>query len=165
MVTGITGTLVQSYSICRRQCWFMSRQILPDQDHPFLEIGRLIDNDSYERDRKKIELEDIVIDLIKIKEDNVVIGEVKKSSRAEESAKIQLAYYLYRLKEAGVIANGVLLFPKEKKRIQVELTPDLETELLKIINEIEITIKSDSPPPSKKIKYCTNCAYREFCWS
>lgn len=143
----------------------MSRQIIPDQDHPFLEIGRLIDNDSYERDRKKIELEDIVIDLIKIKEDNVVIGEVKKSSSAEESARIQLAYYLYRLKEVGVIANGVLLFPKEKKRISVELTSDLETELLKIINEIEITIKSDLPPPSRRIKYCTNCAYREFCWS
>ncbi|MGB9682795.1 MAG: Dna2/Cas4 domain-containing protein, partial [bacterium] len=67
MVVQITGTIIQSYSICLRQTWLMSRQIIPDQDHPFIEIGRLIDNESYDRDRKKIELEDMVIDLIKVK--------------------------------------------------------------------------------------------------
>lgn len=165
MVIRITGTLVQSYSICVRQCWLMSRQLIPDQEHPFLELGRLIDYESYDRERKRIELEDIVIDLIKIKEDNILVGEVKKSSKAEKSARLQLAYYLYRLKEVGITVNGVLLFPKEKKRIPVELTSDLEEELLRIFREIETTVESPFPPPAQKIKYCTNCAYREFCWS
>lgn len=60
----------------------MSRQIVPDQDHPFIEIGRLIDTESYDRDRKKIELEDIIIDLIKSEKGNILVGEIKKSSKA-----------------------------------------------------------------------------------
>lgn len=143
----------------------MSRQITPDQDHPFLEIGRLIDSESYDRERKKIELEDMVIDLVKIKDNNVVIGEIKKTSRAEKSDRLQLAYYLYRLKELGIIASGVLMFPKEKKRTNIELTEELESELLQVFKDIDRIVSNDSPPPIQKIKYCTSCAYREFCWS
>ncbi len=165
MVVQITGTIIQSYSICLRQTWLMSRQIIPDQDHPFIEIGRLIDNESYDRDRKKIELEDMVIDLIKVKDGSLLVGEIKKTSKAEESAKLQLAFYLYRLKEIGVIAKGVLLFPKERKRIPMELDAELEEKLKKMFRDIEAIIQNPLPPPAKRIKYCTNCAYREFCWS
>ncbi|MBC7321403.1 CRISPR-associated protein Cas4 [bacterium] len=165
MVVQITGTIVQSYSICHRQCWLMSRQIVPDQDHPFIEIGRLIDTESYDRDRKKIELEDMIIDLIKSEKGNILVGEIKKSSKAEESAKIQLAFYLYRLKEAGVSVQGVLLFPKERRRTYIELDDNLEKKLKEMFKEIEETIQNPVPPPVQKIKYCTNCAYREFCWS
>jgi len=165
MVSQITGTLVQSYSICNRQSWLMSRQIVPDQDHPYIEIGRLIDNESYERDRKKIDLENMVIDLIKIKEESLLVGEVKKSSNAEESARLQLAFYLYRLKEVGIVAKGVLLFPKERRRIPMELDAELEEKLKEMFSEIEAIIQNPLPPPPKRIKYCTHCAYREFCWS
>lgn len=143
----------------------MSRQITPDQDHPFLEIGRLIDSDSYNRERKRIELEDMVIDLIKMKENNVVVGEIKKTSKAEKSSRLQLAYYLHRLKEFGIIATGILMFPKEKKRFPVELTEDLESELLQVFNDIERITQNPLPPKVQKIKYCNSCAYREFCWS
>lgn len=165
MVVHITGTIVQGYSICHRQCWLMSRQIVPDQDHPFIEMGRLIDSESYDRDRKKIELEDMIIDLIKTERGNILVGEIKKSSKAEESAKIQLAFYLYRLKEVGVTVQGVLLFPKERRRIHLELDDNLEKELKEMFKEIEEILQKPIPPPAQKIKYCTNCAYREFCWS
>ncbi len=143
----------------------MSRQIVPDQDHPFIEIGRLIDSESYDKDRKKIELEDMVIDLIKSEKDSILIGEIKKSSRAEESAKIQLAFYLYRLKEIGISVRGILLFPKERKRIPLELDDDLERKINEMFKDIEKILQSPIPPSAQKIKYCTNCAYREFCWS
>lgn len=165
MVVQITGTIVQSYSICKRQAWFMSRQITPDQEHPFIEVGRLIDTESYDRDRKKVELKDMVIDLVKVKERTLLIGEIKKTSRAEESAKFQLAFYLYRLKQSGVLANGLLLFPKERRKISIQLTPELEEKITEIINDIEGIIESSLPPPVKKIQYCTHCAYREFCWA
>jgi len=165
MVVHITSTIVQSYSICHRQCWLMSRQIVPDQEHPFIEIGRLIDTETYDRDRKKIELEDMVIDLIKVKDESVLIGEIKKTSRGEESAKLQLAFYLYRLKENGIMAKGVLLFPKERKRVSMELDAELEERLKEAFKEIESIIQNPIPPPVQKIKYCINCAYREFCWS
>lgn len=143
----------------------MSRQIVPDQDHPFIEIGRLIDNESYDKDRKKIELEDMVIDLIKSEKGSTLIGEIKKSSKAEESARMQLAFYLYRLKEIGISVQGILLFPKERKRILLELDDNLERKIEEMFRDIEKILQGPIPPLAQRIKYCTNCAYREFCWS
>ncbi len=48
---------------------------------------------------------------------------LKKSSKFEEASKIQLLYYLRELEKAGINAKGgVLLYPEERKRIDVELT-------------------------------------------
>jgi CRISPR-associated exonuclease Cas4 len=114
----LTATLIWYYYICHREVWLVARQITPWQENPFIEIGRLISEESYQRERKEIHLENIVIDLLKTEGENVVIGEVKKSSRFEKSARMQLAYYLWRLKQLGISATGQLLFPKEKKRLR-----------------------------------------------
>jgi len=161
----ISGTLVWYYYICPRQVWLMSRELTPDQEDPFLEIGRLISETAYKDERKEVRIENIVIDLLRRDGEDVVIGEVKKSSRYELSAKMQLAYYLLRLKRLGVIAKGELLFPKERKRIKLELTPELEEELEKALNEIEEIIKLEKPPEAKRNRFCSKCAYREFCWA
>ncbi|HOA99703.1 CRISPR-associated protein Cas4 [Candidatus Sordicultor fermentans] len=165
MVEDISGTLVQSYSICKRQSWLMAHQVTPDQDYYYLEMGRFLDTESYDRDKKKIHFENVVLDLIRTRQGNLVVGEIKKSSRAEESARLQLLFYLYRLRERGVYSKGVLLFPKERKKIEVDLTPELEKEIKSILEDIREVIALPSAPPPQKIKYCTHCAYREFCWS
>ncbi|MDK2835974.1 MAG: CRISPR-associated exonuclease Cas4 [Thermosediminibacterales bacterium] len=165
MVMSITGALVQSYNICKRQAWLMAHQIIPDQEHPFIEIGRLIDEESNGRDKKKVNFENIVLDLIRSNDEDLLVGEVKKSSRAEESARMQLAFYLYKLKQSGINARGILLFPEERKRVMLELTPELENRVEEVIKEIEKLILKEMPPPFKKIRYCKNCGYKEFCWS
>ncbi len=162
----ITGTLVESFLICKRQCWLMSHQITPDQDHPYLELGRFIDMESYSDERKKINLENMVIDLIKTENNTLLIGEIKKTSKAQESAKLQLLFYLYNLKYSyGIEAKGILLFPKEKKRVRVDLSEDEERKIERIIYEIKDIIYQELPPPPEKVNYCVHCAYREFCWS
>jgi len=165
MVDNISGTLVQSYSICKRQLWLMGHQITPDQDNSYLEIGRFLDAESYDRDKKKIHFENVVLDLIQTKQGSLVVGEIKKSSRAEESARLQLLFYLYRLRESGITSEGVLLFPKERKRIKVGLTPELEERIKNILEDIKKIIALPSAPSPQKIKFCTHCAYREFCWA
>jgi CRISPR-associated exonuclease Cas4 len=75
----------------------MSRNLNPDQQNPFIEIGRLISQESYKRERKEIRLENIVIDILRKEGEEIVIGEVKKSSKFEKSARMQLAYYLWKL--------------------------------------------------------------------
>jgi len=114
---------------------------------------------------KEIHIENMIIDLLKINEENIVICEVKKSSRFEKSAKMQLAYYLLRLKQLGISATGQLLFPKERKKLTVILTKEIEDELISVQKEIKSIIQMEMPPPAKKIKYCSKCGYREFCWS
>ncbi|SNX53626.1 CRISPR-associated protein Cas4 [Thermoanaerobacterium sp. RBIITD] len=161
----VTGSLMQSYSICKRQVWLMAHQIIPDQEHPYIEMGRIIDDISYDRDRKKLNFENVVIDLVRNDKDNLLIGEVKKSSKAEKSARMQLLFYLYKLKKSGIVAKGQLFFPEERKKVDVELTEDYEKEIVKAINEITDIIHKEKAPDFAKIPYCKNCGYREFCLS
>lgn len=162
----ITGSLIESFLICERQAWLMAHQVTPDQDHPYLEIGRLIDEESFTEEKKKISLENMIIDLIKTENKTLIIGEIKKSSKAQDMAKLQLAFYLYSLKNNyGIKADGILIFPKEKRRVRVILDKELEEKIKDTIKKVEILIYRERPPLPQKIPYCKLCAYREFCWS
>ena len=161
----VTGTLVWYYYICPREVWLMARQLTPDEDNPNIDLGRFIGECSYKREKKEISVGHIKMDVIRREKGQLVIGEVKKSSKYEKSAMMQLAFYLLELKERGVEAVGELMFPKEKKKIRVELTDELIAELEKAKKEILRIIYQDMPQPPKKIVFCRNCAYSEFCWS
>ncbi|BBB31816.1 CRISPR-associated protein Cas4 [Thermotomaculum hydrothermale] len=145
----------------------MSRQLTADQSNEFLEIGRLIDESTFSKEKKKIFIPDLnaMIDLI-LKEDGILfVAEIKKSVKTLNSGILQLKYYLYLLEKKKVKANGVIKIPREKKSVIVELNNDdrkfIEEQLVKL-NEI---IKSEKPPKAKKIKFCSKCAHFDFCWS
>ncbi|GEA17582.1 Dna2/Cas4 domain-containing protein [Moorella sp. E306M] len=73
--------------ICPRQAWLKARHVTPDQDNVYLEIGRLVQEQAYERDRKEIYIGHLKINVLrKSNKSLVVVGEVKKSSRAREAA-------------------------------------------------------------------------------
>lgn len=165
VVEEVSGHLFQSYGICKRQVWLMARKIIPDQENKYIELGRTIDENSYERDKKKILLDNIELDLIRSDEGDVVIGEIKKSSKALSSAKLQLGYYLYRLKQKSVKAKGVLLVPKEKSKEEIILTDELEREIVTVLNDIYQIMQNAKPEQAIKIQYCKSCAYLEFCWA
>lgn len=161
----ITGNIIQYFYICKRKIWLASRQISGDQDNPHLEMGRFVSESTYKRNKKEIRLENIVIDLTKLDDRNVVLGEVKKSSKTPEAANMQLCFYLYTLREYGIEAEGELLFPKERKKEKVVLDEETTKELENAMEDIKEIAAQDVPPPAEKIRYCTGCAYREFCWS
>ncbi len=161
----ITGTLIWYYYICPREVWLLAHEINPDQENPFIEIGRLIHEDSYPREEKGFETVGMKIDIIKTGDKGIVIGEVKKSNRFLNSATMQLSFYLYQLKQKGVKASGKLLIPKAKKTIEVELTPEIERELVSAFAEINNLAKTEKPPAVKKTKFCAKCGYKEFCYA
>lgn len=161
----VTGTLVWYYYICKREVWLMARQIAPDQDDENIDFGRYLHEKSYQRDKKEISIGNIKLDIIRKAGDQIVVGEVKKSSKYKESATMQLAFYLSELKVAGIEAVGELLFPLEKKKIKVELTEEMEAKIDQVKNDILKLIYVDKPPLPKKINFCRNCAYSEFCWA
>jgi len=142
----------------------MAHQLEAYQDNPFLELGRFFQEESYKRERKSIRLENIEIDFIKQQDGELVVAEVKKSSRFEKSATMQLAFYLRLLREYGLTARGELRFPREKKRREVFLTNELLDELERAEKEILRIIALPQPLQEKQIPFCRNCAYREFCW-
>lgn len=161
----ITGTLVYYYSICPRQVWLLAHKITADQDDPNVEYGRFLQEHVYERQKKEISIGHLKIDVLKSKDGQLVIGEVKKSSKAKDSSRLQLLFYLAELKEWGIEAEGELLFPEERRREKVILDEAAEKEIEKIKKNILSIIYQELPPPPKKISLCKNCAYRELCWS
>ena len=160
----INGTLIWYYYICKREVWLIAHGIEAEQDNDFIAVGRLIHERRYRNKTKELLIDNkIKIDLL---ENRKVIGEIKKSSRFLKSAKMQLAFYLYYIKEQkGKLLTGELFIPEERKRIQVKLSKKLEEEIKKAIKEIERIINLPHPPPAKKVKFCRNCGYKEFCWS
>lgn len=161
----VTGTLVWYYYICHREVWLMARHIVPDQDNANVDLGRFIGESTYKRDKKEISIGNVKIDILRSEKGELVIGEVKKSSKFEKSAMMQLAFYLLELRNSGIEAKGELMFPKEKKKVRIELTEEIIAQLEKAKKEILKIIYLDKPQAPKKIAFCRNCAYAEFCWS
>lgn len=143
----------------------MAHEITPFQDNAFLEIGRILGEESYSREKKGIDAGNIKIDMIRKRDGSIVVAEIKKSSRFEKAAKMQLLYYLYQLKRGGIDVKGELLIPSEKKRFTVELTRAHEGKLGEDIKKIREILARETPPELVKISFCRRCAYREFCWA
>jgi CRISPR-associated exonuclease Cas4 len=125
----------------------------------------LIDQNTFAREKHQIVFGDNKFDFMQDKDGALVVSEVKKSSRAERSAALQLAHYLYALKKEGIEAKGVLHFPTEKKKADVVLTDHLIAELESIYSDILTLTSQETPPLPAWSKYCAKCAYAEYCWS
>ncbi len=133
-------------------------------DDDNIEIGRMLHELTYKDEKKNILIDDTIsIDFTK-HSDGLVIFEIKKSSKYIRGALYQLYYYLYYLRQMNVSALGYLVVPKEKKKIQIKLTPKIEAELKAIIEDIPKIISQPEPPPAKKHPYCKNCSYKDFCF-
>ena len=160
----ITGNLVNAYYICQRKLWLFAHEINPALENPYLEIGSLIGEETYKKDKREILFGNIKIDLVKKESGNTVVAEIKKSSKGINAARMQLLFYLYKLKERGIDARGELLIPKERKKIDVELDKAAEEKLKDALVKIELIITSELPPVPQKIPFCRKCTYFEFCW-
>ncbi|MCM8825190.1 MAG: CRISPR-associated protein Cas4 [Candidatus Omnitrophica bacterium] len=161
----VTGTLVWYYFICKRQVWLMANEINPFQNDPFLEIGRFLHQESYAREKKEIDLEGMKFDVLKKDGNKIVVAEIKKSSKFLESATMQLCYYLYRLQKMGIKAIGEIRIPLEKKNFKITLDDDKTFKIEQAIRNIKEIMRYEKPPEAKRIPFCKNCAYLEFCFS
>lgn len=163
----ITGTLIQYYFFCHRQLWLHANDIKMEAGFNLVELGNLIQEETYNQRSKKyeqIELGSIKIDFFDVK--NKIIHEVKKSSKFHETHIWQLKYYIFTFEQYGIEGvNGILEYPKERRTEEVNLSqPDKERiEELKI--EIEQIIEAQQCPEVINNTKCKNCAYHDFCYS
>lgn len=129
-----------------------------EHNSDIVSLGKLLHEESYKKTKKEILLDNIKIDFIKNKYE---IHEVKKSMKMQKSHRYQLLYYLYELKKKGINAEGVLDYPKERKKEKVVLNEENEKELEGIIEDIKRIIFLEKPP-----ERCTcpkKSAYYELC--
>lgn len=168
-VEKLTGTLLWYWAICRREAWLLGHALTPNEDDPYLELGRFLSQYAYPKaQRRELSLPGIKIDLIGFEREGVeevVAVEIKKSSRFLEAARLQVLFYLHRLEEEGIVAYGELRIPKERKRFPVKLDAKSRLQLQQAIADLEQLLEENLPPPPKRIHFCRRCAYREFCWA
>ncbi|MBK3331971.1 CRISPR-associated protein Cas4 [Persephonella atlantica] len=159
----INGTLIWYYYICPREVWLIGHGIEADQESDFLILGKHIQEIFYKRQKKGFLIDNTIqIDILPNKK---IIGEIKKSSKFLESARMQVAFYIYYMKQKGINLEGELLIPEERKREKIVLTKELEQKLEEAVKGIQKILKQETPPEPVKIPYCRNCAYKEMCWS
>jgi len=163
----VTGTLVHYALICPRKVWLMAHELGPDEDHPYLELGRFLGDRAYARERlRHVTLPGMVLDWVQATpEGELLVAEVKKSGRVLEAARLQLLFYLTKLHEQGLKVRGEIRIPQERRRIPVELDDKGKQAVKAALNEIHEIIKLSMPPIPRRITHCRGCAYAEFCWA
>ena len=86
-----TGTQVNYFVVCHRKLWLFTRNIEMERENENVQIGKLLDEESYKREQKAIALDErIVIDWVESKvlpDGTLLLHEVKKS-RAVEAKRI-----------------------------------------------------------------------------
>lgn len=158
----VNGIKINYYYICPRKLWLFDRKITMEDKSEKVLLGSLLHKESYERERQKEVLIDnlIAIDIL----DGVNVREVKYSNKMEKADRMQILYYLYYLKNLGINKQGIINYPKQKKRVFIQLTEEAEKEIQTVLIEINKILKQEKPPPTIEAPYCKNCAYFEFCY-
>lgn len=156
----IRGTLINYFFHCKRQCYLHAHNIKSEHTSELVKIGKY-----YHQEFETEVEEDKFINGVKIdKIQGDYIIEYKKSHSDELAAEWQLLFYLYKLKEVGIIKKGKLKFKENRDDRDILLTPEKEKELLQIMNQIETLITFDNIPPVINSRKCKKCAFYEFCY-
>ena len=159
----VTGTIINYYIVCPVKMWLHYHKINLEDNSEEVRIGKVL-HEINETKVDEVSFEGIKVD--KITKDYIV--EVKKSDSDFEAAKWQLLYYMWVLKQKGIIKKGRLeVFEKkkqDKKKIEIVLDEENEKRLLEIIEDIKKILSQNIPPKPKFENKCKKCAYFEYCF-
>ena len=163
MKRDITGVMVYYYEVCKRKLWYFYNEIQMEQGNENVEIGKVLDEETYKRDKKHINIDNIInIDFIRSKG---ILHEVKKSKKIEEASILQVKYYLYFLEKRGVKdIKGKIDYPLLKQSVDIELDDGDRVKIEKILDEIEVIVNEKYPPKLEKKRICKACAYYDLCF-
>lgn len=161
----MTGTMINYYFHCKRQCWLFANRINLEDNSEDVHIGRVLHEIASEgKENSEISIDNIKIDKIT----DEYLTEIKKSDADEEASKWQLIYYLKVLKDKGIERKGKLEFieknKQDKKVIYYDLNDEYEKQLMELYKSIETLVNSSTPPEIEKGSKCKRCAYYEYCY-
>ena len=170
--------LVGYHAVCPRKAWYSMRGLWMEHESDTVRLGRLLDQTSYARRRRPemIEAESPDGTALVAKLDGVdlragVIHETKKG-RAEEGAhRLQLRFYLWVLKLAGVTRSdgtpltGRLDYPALRRTEPIELAPEHEAELEGAVAALAELARQPTPPGRfPRRSFCRRCSFEPLCY-
>ena len=159
----ITGVMFYYYYVCQRKLWYFYNEIGMEHNHENVLLGKLLDEESYKRNDKHINIDNVInIDYINKEH---VLHEIKKSKKVEHASIMQLKYYLYYLHVRGVKEIvGKLDYPLLKQTVDVFLEEEDMIEIKATLEEIQNIVNLEVPMQVKKMGICKNCAYYDLCY-
>jgi CRISPR-associated exonuclease Cas4 len=133
-----------------------------EQGNENVAIGKLLDEASYKREEKHINIDNIInIDFLRTEG---ILHEVKKSKKIEEASVWQVKYYLYYLQQHGVFIKAKIDYPLLKETLDVELRKEDIKILENNLEDIRQIVAANRPPELLKLGICRNCAYYDLCF-
>lgn len=161
----VTGTMISYLHVCPRQLWLFQNHIEMEHTSDLVSMGRLLHDESYSREKRKERPIDerSLIDFI---DKDGILHDVKSSPSMQKAHEMQILYYLYLLKQKGAPnRKGVINYPRQRRTVEVELTPEKEREVEEAIQEVKRVSNLPTPPDVAYMKICKSCSYQELCWS
>lgn len=159
----VTGTLINYYFNCKRQCWLFYHRINMEDNSFDVGVGKALHDISKEGGFAEVKIDNIRIDKIT----NKYLIEKKKSDSNKEAAKWQILYYLSILEKKGIIRVGKIEYIEKRNKNSiteyVELTEECKNKLEDIKNNIEKLVSSEVPGIGSG-RGCKRCAYFEYCY-
>lgn len=159
----ITGLMVYYYFVCKKKLWYFVNQIQMEQNSELVEIGKIVDDTSYENQEKHILIDNTInIDFIK---NSAILHEVKKTKAIEEASIWQVKYYMYYLERKGVKnVKAKIDFPLIKETKVIILNKEDRQAIKEVIVHIQEIINSKIPVDVEQDKKCKKCAYYDLCY-
>lgn len=159
----LTGTIVNYYFHCNRQCWLFANLLNLEDNSEDVRIGKVL-HELKNQGKEELSIDSIKLD--KITAEYVV--EMKKSDADIEAAKAQLMYYLVVLHDKGIIRKGQLVCLEKGKDAKSSYIINLTDKDLQQLREtyaaITEFINMSLPPEPIISKKCKRCAYYEYCF-
>lgn len=158
------GIKIYYWAVCKRRLWLYSKGLRMEYSSDIVALGRLLHERAYpDLPRKEILIDNLIkIDLV---EAESKLLEIKHSKRLIDAARLQVAYYLLYLRYVGAKdIVGELRFPKEKRKEEVRLSPDLELKVKEALEGVRETEGLPEPPEASYSSLCRLCSYAELCW-
>ncbi|MED4936333.1 CRISPR-associated protein Cas4 [Heyndrickxia coagulans] len=161
----ITGTMVNYYFHCKRQCWLFANRVNMEDNSENVRIGKVLHELKLQEKRNtEVLIENIKVDKITDK----YLVEMKKSDADVEAVRWQVLYYLKVLKDKGIEKQGKITFEEKNKQnhkvIYVELNEEMEKQLEKILKDMNTYLEQEYPIAPLNDKKCKKCAYFEYCY-
>ncbi len=160
----ITGTLINYYFHCKRQCYLFYNRINLEDNSEDVKIGRVLHEiKALDGNNTEVRFENISVDKITDK----YVVELKKSDADIKAARMQVLLILSKLQEKGIKKDGKLVFNERNNSEKVDiikLNEQTKLELNNCIKEVEKLLNSKCVPEAKLIKGCKKCAYYEYCY-
>ena len=154
MKKSITGVMVYYYKVCHRKLWYFYHEIQMEQDNQNVQIGRVLDENTYRREDKHINIDNVInVDFIRTKG---VLHEVKKSKKIEQASIMH--------KKGVANLTGNLDYQLLKETVDVLLSDDDIIMIDDILKEIEAIVAETVPPTLTKKNICKSCAYFDLCY-